>query len=92
MADDKLTAFLADITATAETEIVHPDDECDPSGCTPHGALRMAAALGEVLKAHRNTGDRCAWCRNPDGTRQKWPCGEYLTIIRALTREKASDE
>lgn len=52
------------------------------------GKLDQAvAALDAVLAAHRNSGGRCAWCRNPDGQRQKWPCGEYLAISRALTGE-----
>jgi hypothetical protein len=50
-----------------------------------HARLRLLAALDAVLKAHRNAGGRCAWCRNPDGQRQKWPCGEYLAIARELT-------
>ena len=36
-----------------------------------------------------DVGGRCAWCRNPDGQRQKFPCGEYLAITRELTGMKA---
>ncbi len=52
---------------------------------------RLLAALDAVLKAHRNADGRCAWCRGQDGERQKWPCGEYLTITRALTGEGGTD-
>lgn len=47
---------------------------------------RVLAALEAVLKAHRpSTADgRCCWCRDADGQRSAWPCGEYLTITRAL--------
>ena len=48
---------------------------------------RLLAVLDVVLAAHRNADGRCAWCRNQDGQRQKWPCGEYLAITRALTGE-----
>lgn len=50
---------------------------------------RLLGALGAVLKAHRpNTADgRCNWCRDPDGQRSAFPCGEYLTIKRILTGE-----
>jgi hypothetical protein len=54
---------------------------------------RLAAALEAVLKAHRpSTSDgRCCWCREADGRRSAWPCGEYLTITRELSGEGGSD-
>ena len=54
----------------------------------------LVAALEVVLKAHRpNTADgRCNWCRDPDGQRSAFPCGEYLSITAALTGEERSDE
>lgn len=61
---------------------------------SPYGDLRKAvAALEAVLKAHRpSTSDgRCCWCRDADGQRSAWPCGEYLTITAALAGKEAGD-
>ena len=52
---------------------------------------RLLAALDVVLKAHRDVGGRCAWCRNPDGQRQKFPCGEYLAITSEMTGKAVGD-
>jgi hypothetical protein len=52
---------------------------------------RLLAVVGKVLEAHRDAGGRCAWCRDPDGQRQKFPCGEYLAITRELTGKAADD-
>lgn len=51
--------------------------------------MSLLAVVDVVLKAHHNAGGRCAWCRNADGQRQKWPCGEYLAIARELTGKAA---
>lgn len=49
----------------------------------------LVAALEAVLKAHRpsTTDGRCCWCRDADGQRSAWPCGEYLAITAALNRD-----
>jgi len=52
---------------------------------------RLLGAVDAALKAHRDVGGRCAWCRNPDGRRQKFPCGEYLAITRELTGKAGDD-
>jgi hypothetical protein len=46
---------------------------------------RLLAALTIVLRAHHDTGGRCAWCREADGGRSTWPCGEIVAITRELT-------
>ena len=71
--------FMAEVRRQAE------DDRCVPN----FAVLRLLSALDEVLKAHRDAGGRCAWCRNPDGRRQKFPCGEYLAITAELTGKAA---
>ena len=55
MPADDTTQLLDEITAAAASEIVHPDAECDGRDCTPHGALRMAAALRAVLELAAGT-------------------------------------
>jgi hypothetical protein len=67
-----LAEFLSDITQAAEAEIVHPDDECTGKYCTPHGALRMAAALRKVLELH---------------TRQERPVRSYDLDLRCEAHE-----
>jgi hypothetical protein len=48
---------------------------------------RLLAVVEKVLAAHHDSGGRCSWCRNPDGQRALWPCGEHLTITRELLAE-----
>ena len=52
---DELTAALNKIRESAEDLTPsHDDDDCRPgSSCTAHDALRMVAALDEVLKLHQ---------------------------------------
>jgi hypothetical protein len=64
----------------------------DDSLRVPNFAVRrLLAVVGKVLEAHRNADGRCAWCRNQDGQRQKFPCGEYLAITRELTGKGKDD-
>lgn len=83
-----LAAILDEIRANANGCIVDSDEDCADvrTSCLGHNALRAVAALEAVLKAHRpsTTDGRCCWCRDADGQRSAWPCGEYLTITRAL--------
>lgn len=44
----------------------------------------LLAILEAVLAGHRPVDGRCPWCRESNGYRSKWPCGEYLTIETAL--------
>jgi hypothetical protein len=55
-------------------------------------ATLLLGAVEAVLKAHRpSTSDgRCCWCREADGQRSPWPCGEYRTIAAALAGERTS--
>jgi len=76
--------YRADITG-----IRHPDAEFIAH--SRQDLARLLAVVGKVLEAHRDAGGRCAWCRNPDGQRQKWPCGEYLAITAELTGKDKTD-
>jgi hypothetical protein len=94
MADDKLTAELAAISDRARRVV---EGRGNVGGLlaineAKDDVPRLLAALDVVLKAHRDVGGRCAWCRNPDGQRQKFPCGEYLAITAELTRTGADHD
>jgi len=88
MSDD-VAAALGEIRENAEQWTpTHDDEDCRPgSSCTAHDALRMVAALNEVLQAHRDVGGSCAWCRTQSGRRARWPCGEYEAISRSLLED-----
>lgn len=73
----RVAAFLDDVQMQAEDHHLVP--AADP--------LRFVAALRHVFAAHRDVGGRCSYCRNQSGQREKWPCGEYLTVSRALLGE-----
>jgi hypothetical protein len=93
MADDKLTAALAEIDARAAAPFdwrTGPNENLARAIAGDVQLLR--GALDVVLKAHRDVGGRCAWCRNSDGQRQKFPCGEYLAITAELTRTGADHD
>jgi hypothetical protein len=92
MPDDPLSSALGEIRERSERPLGPSAMALPISIPAVQGLLesaadvpRLLAALDAVLKAHRNADGRCAWCRNPDGQRQKWPCGEYLVITRELT-------
>ena len=84
-----VAAALEEIRANAEQDTAtHGDEECNPgSSCTGHDALRMVAAFEDLLKAHRDVGGSCAWCRTQSGRRARWPCGEYEAIARVLLED-----
>lgn len=90
----KITAPGGDIAATFISHVLenyHDGDDADFIVVSRTAMPRLLAIVAEVLKAHRpNTADgRCNWCRDPDGQRSAFPCGEYLTIKRILLGEEA---
>jgi hypothetical protein len=88
---DDLTAILDHVRDGAESEIVHPDDECGirlGGFCVPHAAVRLLAAVEAALKVHqpvdRGTGAQCKGCAT-HVTFTQWPCPTVRAITAALT-------
>jgi hypothetical protein len=65
-------------------------DECRDLAEVQGDVAALLAAVEVVLAAHRSVDGRCAWCREADGQRSQWPCGEFLTVSRALLGEGES--
>ena len=99
MPDDPLSSTLAAIQEDIEATVAVYDLDGAGKNSFPVSAAMvrharvLLAALEAVLKAHRpNTADgRCNWCRESDGQRSAFPCGEYLTIRAALPGEETAD-
>ena len=92
-ADDRLAATLAGIRERGYRNGATGAACARLSDAAAVDIPLLLAALDAVLKAHRpNTADgRCSWCRDPDGQRSAFPCGEYLTIRAALAGKEAGD-
>ena len=86
---DPVAARLGYLRAALDAAIMQPEAFDLPVLLGDWG--KALDALAHVLAAHHDSGGRCAWCRDADGQRSKWPCGEYLTI-RARLGEDITDE